>query len=233
MKIKSLKHNAKNIGLAAVLAAGFALISGAEASAQTPPPPRPDAARPNQQPLPPPRPDARRPGQPPRRDAGMPRPEPMRGNAGDDVSRAAREQGTRDGQIRGASDRSRNKSFRPEDASGYERATNGYLKAYGSKDAYKNSYRQGFLLGYERAYNGGERGAENMDMRGNRPPPPAKRPAPRRNARPAAPPRDGQRPPPPVPNGQKPPKGKKPPAPRPGQTPPPVREGEKPPPPRR
>ncbi|HXG86402.1 MAG TPA: hypothetical protein VNI84_20455 [Pyrinomonadaceae bacterium] len=134
----------------------------------------------------------------------MPRPEPVRGNAGDDVSRAAREQGTRDGQIRGASDRSRNKSFKPEDASGYERATNGYLKAYGSKDAYKNAYRQGFLLGYERAYNGVERGAENMDMRGNRPPPPTERPAPRRDDRPAAPPRDGQSPPPPVREGEKP-----------------------------
>ncbi|MGI8468569.1 MAG: hypothetical protein ACR2N3_08955 [Pyrinomonadaceae bacterium] len=189
MKFNLLKSNFRTIGLGVMLAGGFVLVSSADAAAQIAPPPRPDAAQPRagNQPMP--------------RGGRAPRPAPIRdntGNTGNRWLRIADEQGFRDGELRGTEDRIRNKRFKPEDASAYKKATNGYVEGNDVKDAYKNSYRQAFLRGYESGYNGREGGMRGGAMRGERPAPRPDRGNPR-NARRT--PRNGQQPaPPPTPN---------------------------------
>jgi hypothetical protein len=69
-----------------------------------------------------------------------------------DFYRYAREQGRRDGISAGEYDARRGHRFNPEGAHDYRKATNGYDRRFGNKDAYKQAYREAFVRGYEEGY---------------------------------------------------------------------------------
>jgi hypothetical protein len=78
-----------------------------------------------------------------------------RGSGYGDAGYGAFQNGTADGYRKGLDDLKDRKSPDPRRQNWYRSADHGYDKSYGSKDAYKDDYRRGFLQGYERAF--GER----------------------------------------------------------------------------
>lgn len=66
----------------------------------------------------------------------------------------ARNIGYNDGLLAGQKDRSTGHSFRPQENKGYRDADKGYSSSIGSKDQYKQVYRDGFMQGYQRGYYG-------------------------------------------------------------------------------
>jgi hypothetical protein len=64
----------------------------------------------------------------------------------------ARSIGYNDGLLAGQKDRSTGHSFRPAENKGYKDADKGYSSSIGSKDQYKQVYRDGFMQGYQRGY---------------------------------------------------------------------------------
>jgi hypothetical protein len=60
--------------------------------------------------------------------------------------------GYRDGLEKGREDANRNNSYDPVRHSWYRSADRGYNNRYGTKDAYKLTYRDGFEAGYEQSY---------------------------------------------------------------------------------
>ena len=75
--------------------------------------------------------------------------------------RVARENGFRDGQAEGRQDRrdrDRDNLYKSKE---YKKATNGYYKALGNKNEYREAYRQAFVQGYNQTYNRRRRGNNN------------------------------------------------------------------------
>lgn len=64
----------------------------------------------------------------------------------------AQDFGYRDGRLMGEKDRRSRKDFRPEKNENYEHADHGYRREFGSKNSYKEQYRQAFVQGYQDAY---------------------------------------------------------------------------------
>jgi hypothetical protein len=62
--------------------------------------------------------------------------------------------GYQDGYLAGQKDRTTGHSFRPQENKGYKDADKGYSSSLGSKDQYKQVYRDGFMQGYQRGYYG-------------------------------------------------------------------------------
>jgi hypothetical protein len=66
--------------------------------------------------------------------------------------------GYSDGWEKGLDDGRDRDRYEPVRHKDYRQADDGYSRAYGSKDVYKNNYRAGFRQGYEDGYRGGVRG---------------------------------------------------------------------------
>jgi hypothetical protein len=65
--------------------------------------------------------------------------------------------GYSDGWEKGAADRRDRDRYDPVRHGSYRDGDDGYSRAYGSRDAYKNNYRAGFRQGYEEGYRNGAR----------------------------------------------------------------------------
>jgi len=65
--------------------------------------------------------------------------------------------GYSDGWERGTDDRRDRDRYDPVRHGKYRSADDGYSRAYGSRDAYKNNYRSGFRQGYEEGFRTGAR----------------------------------------------------------------------------
>lgn len=89
------------------------------------------------------------------------------GGYGNDVYRMAEEQGYRDGYAHGADHARQGRRYDYAGTSHYRDATNGYRSGYGNKDAYKQTYRNGFVRGYEAGYR--STGAYNAPSNRNNP----------------------------------------------------------------
>jgi flagellar biosynthesis/type III secretory pathway protein FliH len=77
------------------------------------------------------------------------------------VPRGVREpafaRGYSDGWEKGLDDGRDRDRYDPVRHGDYRSADEGYTRAYGSKDAYRNNYRAGFRQGYEDGYRDGRR----------------------------------------------------------------------------
>lgn len=73
------------------------------------------------------------------------------------VDSIAAENGYRDGLVKGREDLEDGDSFDPNRHSWYRSADRGYTSRAGSKDAYRDEYRRGFIRGYDAAYVTGSR----------------------------------------------------------------------------
>jgi len=69
-----------------------------------------------------------------------------------EASRAAYDQGYREGLKRGDHDGKRAETFRYEDEKTYQRGDKGYRREYGSLDRYRESFRHGYSAGYSAGY---------------------------------------------------------------------------------
>jgi hypothetical protein len=68
------------------------------------------------------------------------------------INRIAVAQGRSDGLREGANAVRKRNRQNPYGEGKFKKATNGYKSRFGNKEAYKHSYRQGFLRGYDEAY---------------------------------------------------------------------------------
>ena len=66
---------------------------------------------------------------------------------------SARQNGYQDGINDGAFDRRTGHSFRPTHGDSYKHADHGYIPNYGSKNYFKQEYREAYYKGYEQGYN--------------------------------------------------------------------------------
>jgi len=73
-------------------------------------------------------------------------------NRGYGINSVAYDNGYRDGLEKGRDDANHNHSFDPVRQKWYRSADRGYNSRYGTKDAYKLTYRDGFEAGYEQSY---------------------------------------------------------------------------------
>lgn len=80
-----------------------------------------------------------------------------------DLYRVARENGYRDGQSEFREDRRDNDRNNPQRSNEYRKATNGYYARLGSRNTYKDVYRQAFLEGYNARRNRGGRDRNNRN----------------------------------------------------------------------
>jgi hypothetical protein len=75
------------------------------------------------------------------------------GNYGaSELARVAQQSGYIDGQVYARRDMQRGNRFNPTGAKGYKDADHNYSSSLGSKDQFKQIYRQAFIQGYENAY---------------------------------------------------------------------------------
>ena len=90
------------------------------------------------------------------------------GNGRNDLYRIAREQGYRDGVDHGAEHAREGKSYNPEGTKHYKQATEGYRSEYGSKDTYKQVYRDSFRRGYDQGFYRYNNGTSTQGTQRNR-----------------------------------------------------------------
>src|SRR5437773_8117229 len=69
------------------------------------------------------------------------------------VDRRAYDNGYREGVQQGENDVRRSRNYSPNQHSEYRNADDGYRRADGDREFYRNSYRQGFEAGYSESYN--------------------------------------------------------------------------------
>ena len=65
--------------------------------------------------------------------------------------------GYSDGHQEGLADGRRRNRYDPADSRAYRDGNQGYVAAYGSRDAYRDNYRAGFRQGYDAGYREGTR----------------------------------------------------------------------------
>jgi len=138
MNSKTIKNTFKGIGFSLLMAVGLVAFSNVEANAQY-------QDRNNRQ--------DRREDRQDRRNDRDDRNDDRNNRFRNDLYRVAQENGFRDGRVYGREDRRDRDRDNLQRSREYKKATNGYYSRLGSKNDYRNAYRQAFLEGYNVAVN--------------------------------------------------------------------------------